>query len=673
MKKAFKYIVFLSAFALAVAFQSCSEDVINQPGMTGEGTLLNLYVGDISGPSTRLAELGGSGNINDDHHGKSNIGLYIYYEDDYSEGTLSKPYVRNLECEVVDGRIVPVDDSDIYIYDRMTIVAFYPYNGAAADYTFTSKNDEKRYSITESDYSQQHYIPYRAEANVNPTNAFYVNLTLHPVQTTKIQVVLVTSNPDDFPDATTQTNGVVKLVPGIDPQNNVEGATGDRRENWIDIVEQPYGSAPEPASSGLHVRRYSTYIWRNDGADDPHHGGPPNHNDNTIKKGDILLQSEKLTLFFPQDVNIQESYVYRYGYNIDTGEIFIPTSENLIHDAASLAAAGGGGYQVCDIDLDGMEWTPVNLVGTYDGGGHAVKNMTITQAPTTSANVGLFGSASGSSLIKNLELVDPKINVHFSGADETETLQVGALVGQLNRALTAEEIAEILKNQSISVPDGLPQSVIDALIAEMMQDYTGGNTSSIEGTKVSNPQITVTGNNVVVGGLVGSVGDGAEYIGEIKDSYVLGGKIAVNATDEETKITYDNAQAGAFAGLLNNGGIANSYTTATAEAYVGKEEGTPPVIISEEVAKGFTNVEDHDPALGIDQELIGNFTDDLKENTELGVGVAEFGPSSWPGWATYEDDWPVAASTLENYWGDLGEAPSTYPVLKWENRLDVKK
>lgn len=672
MKKAFKYIVFLSAFALAVAFQSCSEDVINQPGMTGEGTLLNLYVGDISGPSTRLAELGGSGNINDDRHGKKNIGLYIYYADDYSEGTLSKPYVRNLECKIDNGKIVPVVDSDIYIYDRMTIVAFYPYNGAADDYTFTKKIDEKRYSITESDYSQQHFIPYRAEANVNPTNAFYVNLTLHPVQTTKIQVVLVASNPDDFPDATTQTNGVVKLVPGIDPQNTVEGATGDRRENWIDIVEQPYGSAPEPASSGLHVRRYSTYIWRNDGADDPHHGGPPNHNDNTIKKGDILLQSEKLTLFFPQDVNIQESYVYRYGYNIDTGEIFIPTSENLIHDAASLAAAGGGGYQVCDIDLEGYgNWTPINLVGTYDGGGHAVKNMTITQVPTTSANVGLFGSASGSSLIKNLELVDPKISVDFSGADETETLQVGALVGQLNRALTEEEIAEILRNQSISVPDGLPQSVIDALIAEMMQDFTGGTTSRIEGTKVTNPEITVTGNNVVVGGLVGSVGDGAEYIGEIKDSYVLGGNIAVNATDEETKQKYDNGQAGAFAGLLNSGGITNSYTTATAEAYVKEVTGTPPneVTDSKEVAKGFSNLLT-DPAVGVVQELTANFTVDLKGQTES--GITKFDPE-WPDWTLHTEDWPVAASTLGNYWGDLGEVPSTYPVLKWENRFDVKK
>jgi hypothetical protein len=666
-----KYITYLCAALLTIALYSCSDETLNHPEQSAEGTLLNLYVGDIGMPSTRLAELGGPGDISGGQSpsqgaDKKDIGLYIYYQDDYSAGNLTKPYVRNLRCKVEGGKVVPMDNSSIYIYDRMTIVAFYPYNGDADDYTFTTKNDEKKYSISESDYSYQYYIPYRAQANVNPTTAFYVNLNLNPVQTTKIQVVLVASNPDHFPGITTRTDGVVKLVPDIDP---VSAGSGDKRENWVDIPEQSF-PGPAPASSGQYVRRYTSYIWKNNNAGDPQHGGQTNHHDNTIKKGEILLQSDNLTLFFPEDIEIREGYIYRYGYNIETGELFIPTSETLIYDATTLRAAGGGGYQVCDIDLTGLDWMPVDLVGTYDGGGHAVKNMTIAKNITGDQNIGLFGSVSGNSLIKNLDLQSPTINIDFSGAAATDVLNVGTLVGQLNKALTEEQIAEILRNQTLSLPDGLPQSVIEALIADMMKDFTGSSTSQIQGCRVSEPVITVKGENVIAGGLTGSVGDGKDYKGEIKDSYVLGGTINVN-TDEDSKKLYEHVRAGAFAGSLKNGSITNSYTTASAEAYVKEEAGTPsdPVITSKEVAKGFTNIETpSDPSIIV--KVQNSYTEDLKDNFE--DGVSEFG-LSWPAWGTYGGNWPVVASTVSNYWGSEGSSPSTYPTLMWETRLDVKK
>ena len=676
MKRTMKYITYVCAALLAVACHSCSDEIVNQPEPTADGTLLNLYIGDIATPGTRLAELGNSDNIsngerptNDVGNGedKKNIGLYIYYEDDYkpnnpNAGDLTKPYVRNMECEVIGGRIVPKGGSDVYIYDRMTIVAFYPYNSDPDDYTFKTKSDEKKYFITESDYSKQYYIPYRAQANVNPTNAYYVSLNLEPQQTVKIQVVLVSDDPDLFPDATTKTNGVVKLVPGIDSQNNEEGAAGDRRENWVDIVEQPYGEVPNPASSGSYVQRYTSYIWKNNNVGDPHHGGETNHNDNTFKKGDILLKSEKLTLFFPEDLNIREGNVYRYGYNLTTGEMFIPTSDNLIYDAKSLAASRGGGYQVCDINLEGVDWTPVNLTGIYDGGGHTVGGLTIDQNLTKSANVGLFGSVTGNSgLIKNLHLEKPVININFSDADPTETLNVGGLVGQINRALTEEEIQTLLASQLKIFKDlGLPQSVIDALLADLMKDYKGSGTSSIQGCKVSEPVITVTGDNVIVGGFAGTVGSDKNYKGNIKDSYVLGGSVKVN----EGNGSYENVQVGAFAGLLNGGTITNNYTTTIAEGYV---KPTDPATDPNDVAKGFANVVTPAPdGTGVS----GSFTADLKGATEDGVKAFS---SDWPGWSIYTGKWPVAHSTLGNSWGSMGNsATPTYPNLVWETPLNVK-
>lgn len=669
--KTMKYITYLFGVLLASFLYGCSDEVVNHPEPDAKGTLLNLYVGDIATHGTRLAELGGSGSISDGRSpskgdNKENIGLYIYYTDDYNADNLTKPYVRNMECKVEGGKIIPVDGSNIYIYDRMTIVAFYPYNAAADDYTFSSRADEKKYPITENDYSYQYYIPYRAQANVNPTNAYMVTLYLEPQQTVKIQVVLVSDDRALFPDATSQTDGVVKIVPGIDPQ---DAATGeDRRENWVDIVQQPYGSEPEPASSGMHVQRFTSYIWKNNdpkNAANPHHGDNSNHHDNTFKKGDVLLKSDKLTLFFPEDLQISEGNVYRYGYNLTTGEMFIPTSDNLIYDATSFRAlaSGGEGYQVCDIDLKDYPWTPLDFSGTYDGGGHAIKNMEIKSVPDD-GNVGLFGSVTGNSIIKNLHLENPVIEVE--NTDPTKVLNVGALVGQLNRALTPEEeerrIQALKDALEESLPPGLPESVIQALLADLLKEQEGDGVSRVQGSKVTNPTIKVMGDNVVVGGLAGVVGNDQNYRGDIKDAYVSGGTIEVNKGVNPN--TYEDVWVGAFAGLVNGGSISRSYTTASAEGYVKPTPTVPvdPDAQPEEVGKGFTNIVDPVPA---GTGVTDSFTANLKNNTE--AGVTEFS-TSWPSWGTTAE-WPKANSTLGNCWGDMGSAPSAYPLLVWESRL----
>ena len=87
MKLTMKYISFLSTALLMLAFHSCSEDtLISEPSVEGEGTLLNLYIGDIVPTgTTRLAELGGTGNISGGERptndpnltDKKNIGLNI--------------------------------------------------------------------------------------------------------------------------------------------------------------------------------------------------------------------------------------------------------------------------------------------------------------------------------------------------------------------------------------------------------------------------------------------------------------------------------------------------------------------------------------------------------------------------------------------------------------------
>ena len=64
--------------------------------------------------------------------------------------------------------------------------------------------------------------------------------------------------------------------------------------------------------------------------------------------------------------------------------------------------------QTKDIDLQNVEWMPIGIFGskkyfegTYDGGGHVIKNLNISsQYPHKPANVGLFGTLNG--IVKNL-------------------------------------------------------------------------------------------------------------------------------------------------------------------------------------------------------------------------------------------------------------------------------
>ena len=97
--------------------------------------------------------------------------------------------------------------------------------------------------------------------------------------------------------------------------------------------------------------------------------------------------------------------------------------ETLIYDAAGLAAIGrdpSGRYALAaDIDLGGLDWTPVAFSGTLDGRGHTIYNLRVTRPgeelrvtrdgnlkPYDTAFAGLF------SVLENAELRD----VHLKGA-----------------------------------------------------------------------------------------------------------------------------------------------------------------------------------------------------------------------------------------------------------------
>ncbi len=668
MKRIIKYIAFFGVILLSYIFHGCSEDTLDD-GSSKNGTLLNLYASTAEA-NTRLAELGDVSNINDLANGKNHIGLYIYYQDDYDADDLSRSYIRNLECKVSGGKIVPVDDSNIYIYDRMTIVAFYPYNSNVHD--FKVKADETEYPITESDYENQTYIPYKASTTVNPTNAFMATLNFYPQQTFKVQLVLVADHESDFPQSTNWTDGSIKLLPNIDPHADSYTTGIDRRESWVDKYEP---LTPSPTSSGKYVRRYTAYVWKSPSLTDAKHHDDYTHEDNKIEKGDILFQSDELTLMVPEDIDFAQQQVYRYGYNMNTGEVFIPTSDNLVYDASTLQSAGSA-YQVCDVDLSGISWTPKTYYsGVYDGGGHAIKNLTVNATPATNNSdgmgnqgFGLFGSIVGNSALKNINLVSPTVAVDFTNAALTDTCSVGALCGIANPTLPTARIRDIV---AADVPSDIPASVKEALIEDLMKDYTN-TTSTIQGCKVENPQITVSGENVIAGGLCGSAGNQKQKAA-IKDSYVSQtASSSAGLVVNNNSTTYKNAYASGFCGSLTAGSITNCYSTLTdVVGYKSVTTITPPLTEVKDIATGFCNVV---PSANLPSGTATSVSGCYTKKDDVTSGVNDFDltwPSSWPlyngGILVGVDGWPTWPKlNWSDSWVKMGQSPSTYPTLIWE-------
>lgn len=619
---------------------SCSKD--RQDGVGGTEAPLRMSVTFDAG--TRLAELPNPGEMAVDKNGNGlyDVGVYIYYKSDYDNGDLSQPYVRNQRFTVQNGMLVAsgatATDQHIYIYDQMTVVAFYPYNPdmSLPENNFTQKSDEENYPVTRSDYSEQFYIPYRAESNVDPTSAFYAVLNFYPKHTYKLEVVVVAGQSDEFP-----TSADVQLLPNNDPITTVNTALDGKREAWYDLFTEKVNDG-----SGSDIQVYTAYLWtRSD-------------HRNEILQGDVLLKSDKLTLIASQDLFPNEQRVYRYGYNISTGEIFIPTSSAYVYDASTLAAVdatGGAFYQVCDIDISKKmgNWTPISLLGgRYDGGGHKISNMTVNSG---SDMVGLFDKIQGNGTVANVNLVDPVITVT---ADNT---YVGAIAGRVNTPMTEAEKQQLIGN----LPEGLSEVVKEALIQEILAN-AGNSQSNIVACKVRNPVITVNGLNPHVGTIAGQAGEKTEA-GDSKsrvwDTASIGGSVTVNSGNPANN---ENAYIGGFIGL-NQGYVLRSFTsTASITAQANAlDANNLPILVDKYTGFAYQGT-DFTPAEG------GVIEDCFSELTDGNNGVSLLS-AKWPSWGTYTGIWPIEivgwfGNPGNSFWYSNGSAPSTYPTLQWERR-----
>ena len=108
------------------------------------------------------------------------------------------------------------------------------------------------------------------------------------------------------------------------------------------------------------------------------------------------------------------------GYIIEDDGSYTVTSADGLMNIAKLVNGGKTDINITlgtNIDLTGKDWTPIgtsfrnSYTGTFDGGGHTIKGLTVT---TNDQFVGLFGSIGYAGTVKNVMMEDVQITSNRS-------------------------------------------------------------------------------------------------------------------------------------------------------------------------------------------------------------------------------------------------------------------
>ena len=103
------------------------------------------------------------------------------------------------------------------------------------------------------------------------------------------------------------------------------------------------------------------------------------------------------------------------GYTIESDGTYTVTSADGLMNVAELVNGGKSDINItltADIDLTGKDWAPIGTsfsnkyTGTFDGGGHTIKGLTVT---TNDQFVGLFGYLDRAGTVKNVVMEDIQI------------------------------------------------------------------------------------------------------------------------------------------------------------------------------------------------------------------------------------------------------------------------
>ena len=240
------------------------------------------------------------------------------------------------------------------------------------------------------------------------------------------------------------------------------------------------------------------------------------------------------------------------GNGTESDPYLIATGAQLAYLSELLKKSSNGyadDYYVltANIDLAGIEWTPIGYVGSYqqktaflgnfDGNGYTIYNMKITEAK--GSYVGLFGSVYGAD-IRNLSIVDYEINID----NDNTYLYTGALAGRIASSTFVDSCHVV---GSTSLTNIMPSIYAGGFIGYIDTACTVSRCYSIGNVKAeSTGGSTFT---VYAGGFAGMLGSSSK----LTDSYAEGNVYAGSVNDE--------AYAGGLVGRAYGDRITNCFAT----------------------------------------------------------------------------------------------------------------
>lgn len=210
---------------------------------------------------------------------------------------------------------------------------------------------------------------------------------------------------------------------------------------------------------------------------------------------ELIYVRDEVNVVAEQEYHRTSVVIYSY-YAKDAISISTAAELNSIDPNAS-----GKYYKLAaNIDLDGIEFNPINGNGVFDGGGFTISNLTLTSTLADQSStdyLGLFGNVYG--LIYNVELSNVTITVN---TNETKSLYIGGLIGKTSAYVIDSHVTGI---NSITIT-GMNKGFVGGLIGStnnMVQDSSADVTITMDGNN-----LLTAGNEMYVGGLIGSIIDG---------------------------------------------------------------------------------------------------------------------------------------------------------------------
>ena len=404
---------FFALATLALALAACNNDNEN---LNGEPVAAQ-FTADIAASIAPATRASGTTWTAGDHIGITDIG------NDSQYGNV--PFILKNGKFEAEGKVIYIEDTKTH-----TFRAYYPYNAAggilaattdataqqnqpAIDFLFasgaTGDKNSPVVSFTDKTYKG-------GEDNSFHHRMSRITLTFEAGDGVDFSVV----KPERYTLDGLLLTGTFNTADGIATADN--GAqTGELTMDLADgnltssIILFPQTVASLPLVVNYKGQEYHATLTMPEGALQA-----GNNYTYTVKVNATGLTLEGCTIGSWADGGGESGAAEDLGYSIQNDGSYMVYNANGLMNIAELVNGGKTDINITldtNIDLTGKDWTPIGTsfrnkyTGTFDGGGHTIKGLTVT---TNDQFVGLFGSIGYAGTVKNVMMEDVQITSNRS-------------------------------------------------------------------------------------------------------------------------------------------------------------------------------------------------------------------------------------------------------------------